>query len=352
MQGHFIQVWTRAEDQFRHSYNHRSVKNCKHKLLLAGLSSVCALLASFPAFADTTWPTKPVKWIVPYPPGGSTDILARLVGQKLSERLGQAVVVENKSGAGGNIGTDYVAKSAPDGYTIVMANIGPIAINPSLYKNLPYDPAKDLAPVTMLMSVPNLLVTNPQFPAKSVKDFIQYAKAQPEAVSYATPGVGTSLHLSGELFAASAGIAMTHVAYKGSAPGLTDTMAGHVPVMFDNMPSALQMVKTGKLRALAITSSQRSPLLPDVPTVAESGIPGYEIAGWFGVMAPAKTPPAIITRMNKEFSTILQMPDVRAKILEMGGIISGAGPEPFAKFVRGETEKFSKLVQTANIKPE
>lgn len=351
MQDRFTRGAATTPAHFRHSSNRRGVKDSKRKLLLAGLTSVCALLVSFPTFAEV-WPTKPVKWIVPYPPGGSTDILARLVGQKLSERLGQPVIIENKSGAGGNIGTDYVAKSAPDGYTIVMANIGPIAINPSLYKNLPYDPAKDLAPVTMLMSVPNLLVANPQFPAKSVKEFIEYAKAQTNPVSYATPGVGTSLHLSGELFAASAGIRMTHVAYKGSGPGLTDTMAGHVPVMFDNMPSALQMVKAGKLRALAITSSQRSPLLPDVPTVAESGIPGYEVAGWFGVMAPSRTPSSIISRMNEEFSTILKMPDVRTKILEMGGIISGDGPEPFAKFVRGEAEKFSKVVKTANIKAE
>jgi tripartite-type tricarboxylate transporter receptor subunit TctC len=318
---------------------------------LAILASLCTFGFGSPAVADT-WPTRPVKWIVPYPPGGSTDILARIVGQKLSERLAQPVLIENKAGAGGNIGTDYVAKSAPDGYTIVMANIGPISINQSLYRSLPYNPEKDLAPITMLMSVPNLLVANPKFPAKSVKELIQFARNQPNPVNYATPGVGTSLHLAGELFAASAGIPLTHVAYKGSAPGLSDTMAGHIPVMFDNMPSALQMVKTGKLRALAITSSQRSALLPEVPTVAESGLPGYEVAGWFGVMAPASTPQPIIARLHAEFAAILQMPEIHAKILEMGGIISGAGPEPFGKFIRAETAKWQKVVQGANIKAD
>jgi tripartite-type tricarboxylate transporter receptor subunit TctC len=336
-------------------------QNRPHRLVPAAdkkRRALVAVIASFFAFGFTstaiaeTWPTKPVKWIVPYPPGGSTDILARIIGQKLSERIAQPVVIENRAGAGGNIGTNYVAKSTPDGYTIVMANIGPISINPSLYRNLPYDPEKDLAPITLLMSVPNLIVVNPNLPARSVKEFIQFAKAQPKPVSYATPGIGTSLHLAGELFAITAGIPLAHVPYKGSGPALTDTVGGHVPIMFDNMPSALQMVKAGKLRALAITSSQRSSLLPDVPTVAESGLPGYEVTGWFGVMGPSNMPPAIVARLNAEFSAILQAPDVRMKILEMGGIISGAGPEPFGRFIRTETEKWQKVVQSANIRPE
>lgn len=276
-------------------------------------------------------------------------MLARIVGQKLGERLGQPVVVENKAGAGGNVGTDYVTKQPADGYTIVMGNIGPIAINPSLYPDLPYKPGKDLAPVTMLMAVPNLLVVNTALPVQSVKDLIQYGKRQATPLTYATPGAGTSLHLAGELFASTAGVRMTHVPYKGSAPGLNDTVAGHVPVMFDNMPSALQLVKSGKLRALAITGAQRSPLLPDVPTMAEAGLRGYEIAGWFGVLVPAATPKPIVARLDSELEAVLKMPDVRKKIDEMGGVISGAGPEAFGVFIDAETQKWRALVRSAHI---
>ncbi len=309
-----------------------------------------ALLASAPcAQATDAWPARPIRWVVPYPPGGSTDMLARIVGQKLGERLGQPVVVENKAGAGGNVGTDYVAKQPADGYTIVMGNIGPIAINPSLYPDLPYNPLKDLAPVTMLMAVPNLLVVNPALPVHSVRDLIDYGKRQPAPLGYATPGAGTSLHLAGELFAASSGVKMTHIPYKGSAPGLNDTMAGHVPVLFDNMPSALPLVKAGKLRALAITSTQRSPKLPDVPTMAEAGLAGYEIAGWFGVLVPAATPRAIVARLDTELEAVLKMPDVRKKLDEMGGIVSGAGPQPFGRYIEAESRKWSALVRSAKI---
>lgn len=319
------------------------------RLALSAALACLATVAAMPAWASDAWPTKPIKWVVPYPPGGSTDMLARIVSQKLGERLGQPVVVENKAGAGGNVGTDYVVKQPADGYTIVMGNIGPIAINPSLYPDLPYNPGKDLAPVTMLMAVPNLLVVNPGLPVQSVKDLIQYGKHQATPLSYATPGAGTSLHLAGELFASTTGMRMMHVPYKGSAPGLNDTMAGHVPLMFDNMPSALQLVKAGKLRALAITSAQRSPLLPEVPTMAEAGLRGYEIAGWFGVLVPAATPKPIVARLNSELEAVLKMPEVRKKIDEMGGIISGAGPEAFGRYIEAETEKWRKLVRSANI---
>ncbi|MDF3839329.1 tripartite tricarboxylate transporter substrate binding protein [Cupriavidus basilensis] len=305
--------------------------------------------ASLPARAADAWPARPIKWVVPYPPGGSTDMLARIVGQKLGERLGQPVVVENKAGAGGNVGTDYAAKQPADGYTIVMGNIGPIAINPSLYPDLPYNPLKDLAPVTMLMAVPNLLVVNPALPVHSVRDLIDYGKRQAAPLGYATPGAGTSLHLAGELFAATAGVKMTHIPYKGSAPGLNDTMAGHVPVMFDNMPSALPLVKAGKLRVLAITSAQRSAQLPDVPTMAEAGLRGYEIAGWFGVLVPAATPKPIIARLDTELEAVLKMPDVRKKLDEMGGIVSGAGPQPFGRYIEAESRKWGTLVRSASI---
>ena len=302
------------------------------------------------AAAQATWPAQPVKWIVPYPPGGSTDMLARLVSHKLGERLGQPVIVENKAGAGGNIGTDFAVKQPADGYTIVMGNIGPISINPALYPDLPYKPQRDLAPVTMLMSVPNLLVVNPALPVRSVQELIAYAKKSKAPLDYATPGTGTSLHLAGELFASSAGVRLTHVPYRGSAPGLNDTVAGHVPMMFDNMPSALQLVKAGKLRALAITSTARSPQLPDVPTMAEAGLPGYEIAGWFGVLAPAATPKPIIERLNKELLAVLAMPDVREQIGAMGGIISAEGPADFSRYIAAETDKWGALVSKAQIK--
>ncbi|MGE8369694.1 MULTISPECIES: Bug family tripartite tricarboxylate transporter substrate binding protein [Cupriavidus] len=320
------------------------------KTIAPALASILALALPAPAAqAADAWPAKPIKWVVPYPPGGSTDMLARIVGQKLGERLGQPVVVENKAGAGGNVGTDYVAKQPADGYTIVMGNIGPIAINPSLYPDLPYNPLKDLAPVTMLMAVPNLLVVNPALPVHSVRDLIDYGKRQPAPLGYATPGAGTSLHLAGELFATTSGVKMTHIPYKGSAPGLNDTMAGHVPVMFDNMPSALPLVKAGKLRALAITSAQRSAQLPDVPTMAEAGLQGYEIAGWFGVLVPAATPKAIVARLDTELGAVLKMPDVRKKLDEMGGIVSGAGPQAFGRYIEAESRKWSTLVRGANI---
>lgn len=313
--------------------------------LAAGLA-----LCTGPALAQSPWPSQPIKWIVPYPPGGSTDMLARLVSHKLGERLGQPVIVENKAGAGGNVGTDFAVKQPPDGYTIVMGNIGPIAINPALYPDLPYKPQRDLAPVTMLMSVPNLLVVNPSLPVRSVKELVAYSKKAPEPMGYATPGAGTSLHLAGELFASTAGLRLTHVPYRGSAPGLNDTVAGHVPMMFDNMPSALQLVKAGKLRALAITSAARSPQLPDVPTMAEAGLPGYEIAGWFGVLAPAATPKPVVERLNKELLAVLAMPDVREQIGAMGGIIAAEGPADFGRYIAAETDKWGSLVRSAQIK--
>lgn len=301
------------------------------------------------AAAQATWPAQPVKWIVPYPPGGSTDMLARLVSHKLGERLGQPVIVENKAGAGGNIGTDFAVKQPADGYTIVMGNIGPISINPALYPDLPYKPQRDLAPVTMLMSVPNLLVVNPALPVRSVQELIAYAKKSKAPLDYATPGAGTSLHLAGELFASSAGVRLTHVPYRGSAPGLNDTVAGHVPMMFDNMPSALQLVKAGKLRALAITSTARSPQLPDVPTMAEAGLPGYEIAGWFGVLAPAATPADVVGRLNAEMVKIIRSPDFSRRMAEIGAVPIGDTPAEMKARIGTDTENYAKLVKDAKV---
>lgn len=320
------------------------------KFIALALSAWLALAGG--AMAQAAWPAHPIKWVVPYPPGGSTDMLARLLSQRLGERLGQPVVVENKAGAGGNVGTDYAAKQPADGYTIVMGNIGPIAINPALYPDLPYQPQRDLAPVAMLVSVPNLLVVHPALPVRSVQELLDYARKAGSPLSYATPGAGTSLHLAGELFAASASLPLTHVPYRGSAPGLNDTMAGHVPMMFDNMPSALPLVKAGKLRALAITSATRSPLLPQVPTMAEAGLPGYEIAGWFGVLAPAATPPAVIERLNQALQAVLALPEVRQQIGAMGGLITAEGPAGFGRHIASETDKWGALVRRAQIKAQ
>ena len=315
------------------------------------IASLClaaaAVLAPALAHADN-WPSRPIKWIVPYPPGGSTDMLARLVGQKLGEKLGQPVVIENKPGAGGNLGTDFVAKQPADGYTILMGNIGPISINTSLYASLPYNPQRDLAPVTLLMEVPNLLVVNNDLPVRSVKELTAMAQSK-GTLSYATPGAGTSLHLAGELYATSTKVKLTHVPYKGSSPGLADTMGGHVPMMFDNMPSALQMVKAGKLRPLAITSSKRSPELPDVPTMQEAGVPNYQITGWFGVLVPAATPQPIVQRLSKELIDIVKSPEMEKKIADMGGMVSAEGPAQFSSFIQSETKKWRELVRTAQI---
>lgn len=322
----------------------------KRSMLVIG-AALAWIAAAEPSLANTreAWPSKPITWVVPYSPGGTTDMLARIVGAKLAERLGQPVIIENKPGAGGGLGTAYAARQSADGYTMVMGNIGPISINPSLYPSAPFSPTKELAPVTLLAEVPNLLVVNQSLPIKSVKDLIQYAKRQETPLAYATPGAGTSLHLAGELFASSAGVRLLHVSYKGSAPGLSDTVAGHVPMMFDNMPSALSLVKASKLRAIAITSTQRSPLLPEVPTMSEAGLSGYQITGWFGVLVPTATPKTIVARLDTELQAVLKLPEVRKAINDLGGIISGAGPEEFSRYIQLETAKWQKLIRSANI---
>ncbi|WP_082308297.1 tripartite tricarboxylate transporter substrate-binding protein [Achromobacter sp. DMS1] len=289
--------------------------------------------------------------IVPYPPGGSTDMLARLVSHKLGERLGQPVIVENKAGAGGNVGTDYAVKQPADGYTIVMGNIGPISINPALYPDLPYQPQRDLAPVTLLMSVPNLLVVNPALPARTVRELIAYAKQSPQPLDYATPGTGTSLHLAGELFAATAGVRLTQVPYRGSAPGLNDTVAGQCRCMFDNMPSALQLVKAGKLRALAITSAARSPEAARRATMAGGGAARLRDLGLVrGAGAGGHAPSPSCNRLDRELRAVREQPDVRRQIADMGGVISAAGPADFRRYIASETDRWGALVRTAHIR--
>src|SRR5664279_1265564 len=255
------------------------------------------------------YPTRPIRLVVPFPAGGTTDILARAVSQKLTEAFGQAVVVDNRPGAAGNIGSDLVAKSTPDGYTLLMGTVGTHAINPSLYAKMPYDHIKDFVPVVLVAGVPNVLEVNTSVPVHSVNDLIKLAKDKPGQINFASSGAGTSIHLSGELFKTMAGVDMTHVPYKGSSPALTDLMGGQVQIMFDNLPSSLALIKAGKLRAIAVTSLKRSPALPDVPTISESGVPGFEASSWFGVLAPAGTPAPIVARINSEVNKWLQSPE-------------------------------------------
>ena len=315
-------------------------------LLAMGL---CALAAPHPASA-ADYPTRPVRFIVGYPAGGSTDIIARLIGQRLSERLGQQFVVENKPGAGNNIGTESVVRADPDGYTVLLVNPANF-INTTLYANLNFNFVRDIAPVASFLRVPNVMTVADEVPAKTVAEFIAYVKANPGKVNLASSGNGTSVHLSGEMFMAMTGAKMLHVAYKGAAPATTDLLGNRVQVMFDNMPSIIGHIRGGKLRALAVTTSERSPELPDVPTVAET-VPGYEASALFGMGAPAKTPPEIIARLNREINEVLAEPDVKKRLTELGGAPLITSPKDFGDMIKAETEKWGKVVKSADIKIE
>jgi tripartite-type tricarboxylate transporter receptor subunit TctC len=293
------------------------------------------------------YPTRPVRWIVGYPAGGSTDILARIVGQALSERLGQQFIVENKPGAGNNIGTEAVIHSPPDGYTVYLVNPAN-AINATLYQKLSFNFIRDMTPVAGLMRVPNVMEVTPSLPAKTVAEFITYAKANPGKINWASSGNGTSVHLSGELFKMMTGIQMTHVPYRGSAPALTDMISGTVHVMFDNMPSSLPHIQAGKLRALAVTTTARSDALPDVPTVADT-VPGYEASAFFGMGVPKGTPPEIIEKLNKEINAALADPKMKAKLAEMGGMLIPGTPADFGKVIAEETDKWAKVVKGGGV---
>jgi tripartite-type tricarboxylate transporter receptor subunit TctC len=314
------------------------------------LALMAALMIPLIAHAQA-WPTRqPIKFVIPYPPGGASDVTARILGVKLSESLGQAVVIENRPGANGIIALESVAKAAPDGYTILMANLGPNAINPVVYNKLPYDAIKDFAPITLTSVVPQIVVVAPALPIKSVQDLIAYAKANPGKLTFASAGNGASNHLSGELFNAMAGIKMVHVPYKGDAPGMTDVMSGAVGVAFPTAVAAMPHVKSGRLRAIAVTSAKRIASLPDVPTVAEAGLAGYEAVSWGGVMAPAGTPPEIINRFNVEINRILKLPDVAEKLSSLGAEIVGTTPDEFATYLKAEIAKWGKVARDNNVK--
>ena len=297
------------------------------------------------AFAQS-YPSKPAKVIVPYPPGGPTDIVARVVSQKLSDQMGQQFIVENRPGAGGNIGAEAVAKSAGDGYTLLVATTAH-AINPSLFKTLGYNLTKDFAPVSQLTGGPLVIVANPSVPAKNVQELIALAKAKPGTLNYASSGNGQSTHLSAELFGTMAGIKMNHIPYKGSAPALTDVMGGQASLMFDTMLSAMPHVKNGKLKAIAVTSAARSPAAPDVPTVAESGLPGYEAIAWNGLLVPASTPVDVVAKLNAELKKALDAPDVKDRFSAQGFGAAWNTREAFAKFLQAELDKWAKVVKVS-----
>ena len=308
------------------------------------LALALALMLLGQAHAQTAWPAKPIRMIVGFAAGGSTDVTARIIAQALSERLGQPVVVENRGGAGGNIGADAVAKADPDGYTLLMATSSTFAANPNLYKTLPFDVQKDFAPITVTAFIPNLLVVNPSVPANNVADFIAYLKANPDKLNFASAGNGTSQHLSGELFNSLAGVRMTHVAYRGGAPAVSDLLGGQVQVIFAPLVEVIQQVRAEKLKALGITTAKRSPLLPEVPTILES-LPGYEVALWNGLLAPAKTPPDIIDRINRATIEALRSPEVKAKLAEQGSEPVGNTPAEFKAFIDSELVKWRRLVE-------
>ncbi|MCL4798590.1 MAG: tripartite tricarboxylate transporter substrate binding protein [Burkholderiales bacterium] len=311
----------------------------------------CLLAAVAATGVAQEWPARTVHFIVPYPAGGYYDLLARVIGQKLNERLGQAFVVENRVGANGMIGTDYVAKSAPDGYTIMMGGIGPHGINPSMYPKLPYSPTRDFAAVVHVASAPNVLVVHPSVKASSVTELIGLAGAAPGKLTFSSAGSGSSQHLSGEMLRMMTGVDLIHVPYKGSAPSVTAVLGGEVSMLFGTMADVVTHVRAGKLRALAVTSDQRIPVLPDVPTMDEAGVPGFEATAWFGVLAPATTPQPVVGRLNEEINRILKMPDVLERISQQGSaVIVGGTSEQFGAFIRAEIDKWAKVVKESGAR--
>ena len=317
---------------------------------------VSAILTALIAFGGSalaqTWPAKPVRLIVPYPPGGSADILARAIGQKLAEGMGQQVVVDNRPGAGTAIGAEATAKAPPDGYTIMLGTVSSHAINPALNPTLKYDPVKDFAPVSLVASIPVALVVHPSLPVNTVKELVALAKAKPAALNFSSAGNGTSNHLAGELFKSMTGTYMVHIPYKGSAPALNDLIAGQVQLMFDLVLTTAPHVRSGTVRAIAVTGRERSSALPGVPTVAESGVPGYEVSAWFGFFAPAGTPAAIVNALNAETVKAMRLPDLRDRLASQGADAVTDTPEQFAAYVKEELGKWTRVVKASGMKAD
>jgi tripartite-type tricarboxylate transporter receptor subunit TctC len=319
---------------------------------LARLALALAALATAAAWAQESYPSKPVRIIVPFAAGGVADLLPRIVGEKLTQKWGQPVVVENKVGAAGNIGMAEGARAAPDGYTLLLAPTGNLTVNPTLFPGLPFDTQRDLAPVTLLAQSPNVLVVHPSVPAKTFKELIAYAKANPDKLNFASPGEGSGAHLAGELLKIEAGITATHVPYKGIAPAVNDLLGGNVQMMFAGISTVLQHVKSGKLVALAIASPKRSPQLPEVPTVAESGLPGFDVTSWYGIVVRSGTPQPVIRKIQHDMAEALQGEDVKAKLAGLGLEPVGDTPEEFGAIIAAETKKWGEIVRRAGIKPQ
>ena len=318
----------------------------RRTVLLAGLAACFALPAGMASAADA-FPSRTVTLVVPFAAGGSTDLIARIIAEKMTEDLGQTVIVENKAGAGGNIGADAVAKADPDGYTILMGTIATHALNPAVMKQMPYDPVKDFAPVSLLVLVPNVLEVNPELPVKSVQELIALLKSKPGEYSYASSGIGTPLHLSGELFKSLAGVDMIHVPYRGAGPALNDVVANQVPIMFDNLPSSTAFIKAGTLRPLAVTTKTRSASFPDLPTMEEAGVPGYETYTWNAIFAPAGTPQPVIDRLNAAAVKAVKDPATQPRLAELSATVVGSTPDELAKHVTAELAKWAPIVEAS-----
>ncbi|OLE20060.1 MAG: ABC transporter substrate-binding protein [Betaproteobacteria bacterium 13_1_20CM_3_63_8] len=316
--------------------------------------AVCATLAvllSFPLLAaKQAYPSKPIRLVVPFPAGGSLDVVARAIGQKLTEAWGQPVVIDNRPGAGGNIGADLVAKSAPDGYTILEGALSTHAVNVSLYAKMPYDPIKDFAPITLVAVTPNVLVLNASYPVNSVPELLTYARANPGKLSFGSGSNGSAGHLAGELFKTEAGVDMVHIPYKGGAPAMQALLAGDTQLMFDNLANSAAQLKAGKLKALAVTTAKRSSLMPELPTLSETGLPGFDIYTWWGFMAPAGTPKEIVAKWNAEVTRILNSPEMRAFFAQQGAEPAPDSPEQFAALIRSEISKYAKIVKQSGAK--
>jgi len=318
----------------------------RRTVLLAGLAACFALPGGTASAADA-FPSRTVTLVVPFAAGGSTDLIARIIAEKMTEDLGQTVIVENKAGAGGNIGADAVAKADPDGYTILMGTIATHALNPAVMKQMPYDPVKDFAPISLLVLVPNVLEVNPELPVKSVQELIALLKSKPGEYSYASSGIGTPLHLSGELFKSLAGVDMIHVPYRGAGPALNDVVANQVPIMFDNLPSSTAFIKAGTLRPLAVTTKTRSASFPDLPTMEEAGVPGYETYTWNAIFAPAGTPQAVIDRLNAAAVKAVKDPATQPRLAELSATVVGSTPDELAKHVVAELAKWAPIVEAS-----
>jgi tripartite-type tricarboxylate transporter receptor subunit TctC len=320
-------------------------------------TTIACLLAAMamPAFAAESaqnYPSKPIRLVVPFTPGGSTDILARVIGVKLTEAWGKQVVIDNRPGAGGNIGVDLVAKSPADGYTLVMGHIGTFGVNPTLYPKLPYDAIKDFQPITLVALVPNMLSVNPALPVHSVKELIALAKAKPGTINFGSGGNGSAAHLAGEYFKLMTKTEITHIPYRGTSPAVTDLIAGQIQMIITGVPPTLNFVKTGKLRALAVATSKRLPLLPDLPTISEAGVPGYEATQWYGVLAPAGTPKPIVAKLNAEMAKAIKGPDVREKLAADAAEPVGNSPEEFGAFIKKEIARWAPVIKASGARPE